>query len=128
MRKLTQVITSLLVVVSVLTLNPIVVKADFMADSIQNDNGGIWYREGNSWATGWRQINGSWYYFYPDGYARKGWLKDSNGKWYFLYGDGSMAKDTTIEGYQLGSDGAWVVTTPMASIATTSNATAGNTK
>lgn len=51
------------------------------------DSTGWWYAEGNYWATGWRQINGTWYYFYPDGY---------------------MAHDTTIEGYYLNSSGVWV--------------------
>lgn len=49
------------------------------------DNNGWWYTEGSSWATGWRQINGKWYYFDYNGY---------------------MAHDTSIDGYQVGSDGA----------------------
>ncbi|MFW2491427.1 hypothetical protein ACN077_23155 [Clostridium chromiireducens] len=53
----------------------------------KSDSKGWWYTEGNSWATGWRQINGSWYYFYPDGY---------------------MAHDTTIEGFYLNSSGTLV--------------------
>lgn len=48
------------------------------------DNTGWWYTEGNSWATGWREIGGAWYYFYSDGY---------------------MAHDTTIDGYYLNSFG-----------------------
>lgn len=52
----------------------------------KENNSGWWYTEGNSWATGWRNIDGNWYYFYSDGY---------------------MAKDTTIDGYNLNSSGAW---------------------
>jgi|GEM_PF-2160097 len=42
-----------------------------------------------------------------DGYMKTGWLQDSNGKWYYLNSDGSMAHDTTVDGYTIGSDGAW---------------------
>ncbi len=34
----------------------------------RQDSTGWWYAEGNSWATGWRQINGNWYYFDDKGY------------------------------------------------------------
>ncbi|MDO5517789.1 MAG: hypothetical protein Q4F66_09550 [Clostridium sp.] len=52
----------------------------------KQDNTGWWYSRGlSSWVTGWKQIDGKWYYFYSSGY---------------------MAHDTTIDGYQLGSDGA----------------------
>ena len=37
------------------------------AEWIQDSNG-WWYTEDNSWATGWRYINGEWYYFKDDGY------------------------------------------------------------
>lgn len=79
---LTKIIVSLLTVISVLALNPIGISAEW-----RQDNTGWWYTEGNLWATGWKMINGKWYYF------------DSNGY---------MAKNTTIEGWQLGSDGAWL--------------------
>lgn len=39
--------------------------------------------------TGWRMVDGKWYYFQPNGVMAKGWLKDAN-KWYFLKKDGSM--------------------------------------
>lgn len=38
---------------------------------------------------------------------KTGWLLNK-GKWYYLDGDGCMVKNTTIEGYSLGSDGAWI--------------------
>ncbi len=63
-------------------VTPMVANAEWKSDS-----NGWWYTEGNSWATGWKQINGAWYYFYSDGY---------------------MAHDTTVEGYYLNSNGIWI--------------------
>ena len=37
-----------------------------------------------------------------------GWIKDANGKWYYLYSTGVMASNTTISGYKIGSNGAWI--------------------
>lgn len=54
----------------------------------KKDSSGWWYTEGSSWATGWRQINGKWYYFSPT--------------------NGYMFTDTTVNGYFLDRDGAWV--------------------
>lgn len=82
MKRLRKLITSLLVLVSIMALNPIGASAEW-----KQNRTGWWYAEGNSWATGWKQIDGKWYYF------------DSNGY---------MAKNTTISGYQLGYDGVWI--------------------
>ena len=103
--KLTKVIASSLVVSSVLALNPIGASASWKQNNI-----GWWYIEGSSWATGWRYINGEWYYFDNNGYMKTGWIQYVN-KWYYLYDSGSMAKNTTINGYVLDSDGAWIQTT-----------------
>lgn len=81
---LTKIIASSLIAVSVLALNPIGASAEWKKDSH-----GWWFSEGSSWATDWRKIDGKWYYFYYNGY---------------------MAHDTTIGGYKLGSDGAWLTT------------------
>ena len=49
-----------------------------------------------------------WYYFNSEGYAVTGW-NELDGKWYYMYMDGSMAAGiTTPDGYQVGSDGAWM--------------------
>lgn len=85
--KLTKVIASALVVALVLVLNPIGVSAEWKHDST-----GWWYTEGNSWATGWRNIQGKWYYF------------DSS--------YGYMVHDTTVDGYYLSSSGAWITNLP----------------
>ena len=80
-KRTTRVIASALAIASMIAMNPVGVSAAW-----RKDNNGWWYTEGNSWATGWRLIDGNWFYFYSDGY---------------------MAHDTTIDGYYLNSNGAW---------------------
>jgi glucan-binding YG repeat protein len=80
--KLTKVLASLLVATSLLALNPILAHAEW-----KEDVEGYWYKEGNSWATGWRAIDGNWYYFDKYGY---------------------MALGTIINGYFLNYNGVWV--------------------
>ncbi len=75
-----------------------------------------WLMDGGSWyyLTGygmcdyeWKEIDKKWYYFGAGGPMATGW-KEVNGKWYYFNADGSMASNTTIDGYKLGADGAWV--------------------
>lgn len=81
--KLKKVIASSLLVVSVLALKPIGASAEWRKDS-----NGWWNTEGSSgWSVGWKEIAGKWYYFGQDGY---------------------MVHDTIIDGYSIGSDGAWI--------------------
>lgn len=101
--KLTKLIMSLLVVALVLPLNSVGANAEWKQDS-----NGWWNTEGNSWSVGWRLVDEKWYFFGQDGYMKTGWIQDSNGKWYYLNSDGSMANNTTIDGYTIGSDGAWI--------------------
>lgn len=61
----------------------------------KQDSKGWWYAEGNSYVTGWRLIDGNWYYFNPDGY---------------------MDCDTIIDDYYLGANGAWTDSIPNSSI------------
>ena len=71
--------------------------------------GGTWYLMNNSGAmtTGWQQVGGKWYFLQSSGAMKTGWLND-NGTWYYLKDDGSMAANTYIDGYYVGSNGAWV--------------------
>ncbi|NFE84601.1 hypothetical protein FC754_10705 [Clostridium botulinum] len=85
MKKIKRFSLMLLAVITVVFVNPIKANAEW-----EQNNTGWWYTEGNSWSTGWRLINGNWYYFYSDGY---------------------MAHDTTIDGYYLNSSGAWTNST-----------------
>ncbi|WP_317845671.1 C40 family peptidase [Bacillus sp. S3] len=73
------------------------------------NNGGHWYYLASSGAmvTGWIYPDGNWYYLKASGEMATGWVY-SNGKWYFLTSNGSMAKNTVIDGYVVGNDGAWI--------------------
>lgn len=93
MKKVSKLVASVVLVGSVLTLNPIRANAEW-----KQDNHGWWFSEirineyGVNWAIGWREINYKWYYFGQDGY---------------------MLHDTiTPDGYQVGSDGAWITNRP----------------
>ncbi len=94
-------------------------------------DGDVWYYldpESGEMATGWKQLNGKWYYLYSWGGMAEGWAKVNNvwyyldpasgemqtgwelvnGKWYYLYESGAMAYNTTVDGYAVGADGAWI--------------------
>ena len=78
-------------------------------------------------ANGWQQNDSGQWSYYRNGKPVKGWLSDDqkwywldratgmmfaggwkqiDGKWYYFYPDGTMAVNTTIDGYTIGSDGA----------------------
>jgi len=81
--------------------------------------GGTWYylnpiSDGTKGAmkTGWQSIGGTWYYLNPisdgtKGAMKTGWIND-NGTWYYLNSSGAMLANTTVDGYRLGSNGAWI--------------------
>lgn len=83
MNKLKKISLMMLVFVVIAIANPIGASAAWKRDS-----GGWWYTEGNSWATGWRNIDNSWYYFYPK--------------------SGYMAIQTTVNGYYMNENGEWI--------------------
>lgn len=72
-------------------------------------SGGSWYFLGanGAMATGWLSWNGDWYYLNNSGKMVTGWL-NWNGKWYYLKSNGAMAKNTIIQGYKIGKNGAWI--------------------
>lgn len=55
----------------------------------KQDSNGWWNTEGSSYSTGWKQIDGAWYYFASNGYMQTGWVND-NGSWYYLNNSGAM--------------------------------------
>ncbi|MDR3594391.1 N-acetylmuramoyl-L-alanine amidase family protein [Clostridium sp.] len=75
-----------------------------------------WVQDGAAWyylkadgimATGWQNIGGTWYYLKASGAMQTGWIND-NGIWYYCNASGAMLADTTVDGYLLGSNGAWI--------------------
>ncbi len=73
-----------------------------------NDKGTWYYLQASgAMKTGWLNDNGTWYYLQASGAMKTGWLND-NGTWYYLNSSGAMLKNTTVDGYRLGSNGAWI--------------------
>ncbi len=70
---------------------------------------GVWYylNPSGAMATSWLNLNGTWYYLNSSGAMATGWLND-NGTWYYLNSSGAMLYNTTVDGYVLGSNGAWI--------------------
>lgn len=59
-------------------------------------------------ATGWLQDGSIWYYLNTAGVMQTGWIND-NGTWYYCNVSGAMLANTTVDGYVLGANGAWIV-------------------
>lgn len=67
-----------------------------------------WERTGSQWrytvsggyATGWRQVDGTWYYFNQSGIMQTGWQR-VNGVWYYMDASGAMKTGWVFV------DGAW---------------------
>lgn len=114
-----------LAMVSVIAVAPnkMLVKANAEEQGTWREVGSYWYYLDNSGKveTGWMYDNGYWYYLNSSGVMQTGWVYDS-GNWFYLYSNGQMAKNTTIDGYYLGSNGAW--TTAAATSTNVSSSTA----
>ncbi|MCI1478335.1 MAG: N-acetylmuramoyl-L-alanine amidase family protein [Clostridium beijerinckii] len=82
--KLKKLVAVALVGLTVAALSPIGASAEWKQDS-----NGWWNTEGNSYSTGWRSINGNWYYFDSTGYMKTGWANDG-GTWYYMQPSGEM--------------------------------------
>jgi len=67
------------------TLAPIGVSAAW----VKNYYGNWSYTEGDGYATGWRQISGTWYFFDDIGEMRTGWIQ-SDDEWYYMDLSGAM--------------------------------------
>jgi uncharacterized repeat protein (TIGR02543 family) len=101
---LRKLIIASLTVSTLATLYPVEASAAW----IQNYYGGWSYTEGYGYATGWRQIDGTWYFFDSYGEMITGWI-NSNGNWYYADLSGAMQTGVIqIEGkiYLFSSNGA----------------------
>ncbi|OAT80911.1 hypothetical protein A6P54_12960 [Bacillus sp. MKU004] len=72
-------------------------------------DGGKWYflNSSGSMKTGWLAEGSTWYYLNSGGSMQTGWKVVGN-EWYYFYSSGKMAANTTVDGYKLGKDGAWM--------------------
>lgn len=76
-------------------------------ESWKQDNIGWWYQnaDGSYPTNTWKEISGAWYYFEGNGYmAANKWIGN-----YYVGSNGAMLTNTTTpDGYQVGTDGAWI--------------------
>lgn len=73
----------------------------------QNDSGQWSYYRNGKPVRGWLSDDQKWYWLVKaTGMMFAGGWKQIDGKWYYFYPDGTMAVNTTIDGYTIGSDGA----------------------
>jgi len=84
-----------------------------------NENGGLavgwakvdgkWYffDQGNAMKTGWVKVDNNWYYLASSGAMVTGW-NWIGGSCYYFYNNGAMAANTTVGGYTVDANGAWV--------------------
>ena len=94
---------------------------------VQEEDGWKYYAS-NKAVTGWKQIEGKWYFFNAEGVSQKWWVQDNgtwyylegsgalkvsqwfevNGKWYYVDATGALAVNTTVDGYTVNANGEWV--------------------
>ncbi|ACD52078.1 CHAP domain-containing protein [Clostridium botulinum] len=105
-RYLTKIILASLTITMLLNLNSVAAYAAWQKDSQNNWN----WLENDTKATGWKDINSSWYHFNINGVMNTGWLKDNDGRWYYLASSGEMQrewfKDKDNKWYHLSRSGA----------------------
>ena len=77
------------------------------------ENGHYYYLKSGGYmaANEWILDKESWFYLKSDGkMAEKEWVYDAKSQaWYYFKSGGYMVKNETVDGYQLGSDGKWLV-------------------
>lgn len=105
--KLKKLIAVAMTLATVAAVSPVSASAAWKQDSY-----GWWNTEGSSYSTGWRSIDGAWYYFGSDGYMKTGWVKDG-ANWYYMSESGAMKTGWVIsygagygQWYYMGADGA----------------------
>lgn len=108
-----KLLKTLALTISLLSFGTMIPNTLYKANAAEN----YWKIINNNWyymdstgkvQTGWISHNGNWYYIDSNGVMKTGWIYDS-GNWYYLYSDGSMAQNAYVNGYYLGSSGAWTI-------------------
>ena len=76
-----------------------------------------WLKDGSKWyylkssgemQTGWLKDNGTWYYLESSGAMKASQWFQVSGKYYYVNASGALAVNTTIDGFQVDSNGARV--------------------
>jgi FOG: Glucan-binding domain (YG repeat) len=100
-----------LIAVTVATLTLTALSPIGASAAWKQDSNGWWNTEGNSYSTGWRSINGNWYYFDSIGYMKTGWVNDE-GTWYYMQPSGEMRTGWVNDG------GTWYYMQPSGAMKT----------
>jgi glucan-binding YG repeat protein len=80
-------------------------------------------------ATGWINLNDTWYYLNSDGSMATGWVSSNGSDYYYLDpATGKMLTNTTIDGYNIGSDGKRYTAVNLVPLSTSSKASDDNIK
>ncbi|EKQ57891.1 MULTISPECIES: putative cell wall binding protein [unclassified Clostridium] len=103
-KKLKKLTAGIITIAAIFSLNPIAAHAEWR----QNPTG-WWYANGDSWYTGWKQIDGKWYYFKKDGYMAHNCFISNK---YHLNSYGVW--DSTIQGFTIQLPSNWIKTTDSA--------------
>ena len=77
-------------------------------DQWVQEEAGWKYYASNQAVSGWKQVDGKWYFFNAEGVMQKWWVKDGN-TWYYLNGSGEMQTGWLQDGgkwYYLENSGA----------------------
>ena len=97
-------------------------------DQWVQEEAGWKYYANNKAVTGWKQIEGKWFFFNAEGVSQKWWVQDNgtwyylegsgamkasqwfevDGKWYYVDATGALAVNTTVDGYTVNANGEWV--------------------
>ena len=79
-----------------------------MKDQWVQEEDGWKYYASNKAVSGWKQVDGKWFFFNAEGVMQKWWVKDGN-TWYYLNGNGEMQTGWLQDGgkwYYLEASGA----------------------
>ena len=73
------------------------------------ENYWTYHRPDGTIITGWAQDQGHWYYLDPqyNGQMCYNCWKNINGSWYYFWGSGAMASNTYVGNYHVNADGVW---------------------
>ncbi|WP_252241783.1 N-acetylmuramoyl-L-alanine amidase family protein [Clostridium sp. ZBS18] len=104
---LKKLLAAVIIATSITTVFPMKAYADWN----KNSNGTWNYTEGIYKVKGWKNVEGTWYFFDNNGDMKKGWIKD-NDKWYFASESGAMKNGWIKDGQT------WYFTSPSGAMQT----------